>query len=192
MSKKRYKLTNDLLFKAVFGRDEEPSKQLLMHLLNALLERKGTEKITAIEHKNPFSIREKEDEKEVIFDIKVKLMNGQYVDVEMQVNAGKIYRKRSLFYWSKLHSEQEMRGNDYVEVHKSICINIVDSLCIYESEKNHNVFKVLEVNEHFLLDGDLEIHYFQLPKIHDIIVTDEGYKSWMYFIKIWVIRSKMK
>jgi hypothetical protein len=67
MSKKRYKLTNDLLFKAVFGRDEEPSKQLLMHLLNALLERKGTEKITAIEHKNPFSIREKEDEKEVFF-----------------------------------------------------------------------------------------------------------------------------
>ncbi len=183
MSKKRYKLTNDLLFKAVFGRDEEPSKQLLMHLLNALLERKGTEKITAIEHKNPFSIREKEDEKEVIFDIKVKLMNGQYVDIEMQVNAGKIYRKRSLFYWSKLHSEQEMRGNDYVEVHKSICINIVDSLCIYESEKNHNVFKVLEVNEHFLLDDDLEIHYFQLPKIHDIIMTDEGYKSWMFFIK---------
>jgi predicted transposase/invertase (TIGR01784 family) len=76
-----------------------------------------------------------------------------------------------------------MRGNDYVEVHKSICINIVDSLCIYESEKKHNIFKVLEVNEHFLLDDDLEIHYFQLPKIHDIIVTDEGYKSWMFLIK---------
>jgi predicted transposase/invertase (TIGR01784 family) len=94
MSKKRYKLTNDLLFKAVFGRDEESSKQLLMHLLNALLERKGTEKITAIEHKNPFSIREKEDEKEVIFDIKVRLMNGQYVDIEMQVR----YIEKEVFF----------------------------------------------------------------------------------------------
>ena len=102
---KKYPLTNDLLFKAVFGRDDETSKYLLKELLNALLHLEGSNKIKDLTHKNPFSIVSSYAEKETIFDIKVELDNGEQVDIEMQVEATYAYRKRSLFYWARMHSE---------------------------------------------------------------------------------------
>lgn len=167
----KYPMTNDLLFKAVFGREEELSKFLLMELLNALLNLKGRERIQQLTHKNPFSLVGNYTEKETIFDIKVILESGELVDIEMQVEATFAYRKRSLFYWSKLHSEQPLRGKNYNEVCRSICINIVNSSCILESDKLHNVFRVIESEEHFVLCNDLEIHYFQLPNLSGIITS---------------------
>jgi len=146
---KRYPLTNDLLFKAVFGREEEQSKYLLKSLLNALLHLEGNKQIKTLTHKNPFSIVDSYTEKEIIFDIKVELDNGDQVDIEMQVQANGTYRKRSLYYWAKLHSEQALKGQDYEEVVKSICINIVDAKCLHESKKAHNFFQVIDCNEHF-------------------------------------------
>ena len=102
LQEKKYPLTNDLLFKAVFGQENEKSKYLLKELLNALLHLQGEQRIKELIHRNPFSIAESYTEKETIFDIKVVLENGDQVDIEMQVEAKQSYRKRSLFYTRKL------------------------------------------------------------------------------------------
>ena len=107
------------------------------------------------------------------------------MDIEIQVNASAAFRKRSLFYWSKLHSTQPLKGHEYDEVVKSICINIVNSACIHESNELHNTFKVLEQQEHFELCDDLEIHYFQLPNLYAIINKQEfnDEEAWMLLIR---------
>ena len=182
---KQYPLTNDLLFKAVFGQETEESKYLLKEMLNAILHLEGDKRICELTHKNPFTIVESYTEKETIFDIKVVLDNKEQVDIEIQVNASAVFRKRSLFYWANLHSTQPLRGQEYEEVVKSICINIVNSTCIHESNQLHNIFKVLDNEEHFELCDDLEIHYFQLPNIYAIMNKGEfnDEEAWMLLIR---------
>ncbi len=53
--RREFSLFNDYEFKAVFGQDNERSKQALMSLLNAILERKD-DPITAIRILNPIII----------------------------------------------------------------------------------------------------------------------------------------
>ena len=53
--RKEFRLFNDYEFKAVFGQDNERSKQALMSLLNAILDRKD-DPITAIRILNPIII----------------------------------------------------------------------------------------------------------------------------------------
>ncbi|MBN2220796.1 MAG: Rpn family recombination-promoting nuclease/putative transposase [Vallitaleaceae bacterium] len=186
LQEKKYPLTNDPLFKAVFGQENEKSKYLLKELLNALLHLQGEQRIKELTHRNPFSIAESYTEKETIFDIKVVLENGDQVDIEMQVEAKQSYRKRSLFYWSKLHSKQPIKGQNYENTVKSICINIVNSRCIRESDDAHSVFRVLEDKKHFLLCDDLEIHYFQLPNLRGIIELSKAEideEAWLLFIR---------
>ena len=53
--RREFRLSNDYEFKAVFGQDNERSKQALMSLLNAILDRKD-DPITAIRILNPIVI----------------------------------------------------------------------------------------------------------------------------------------
>ena len=77
-------IKNDVIFKAVFGRDNEDCKTLLIYLLNLILKR-DKDPIVDIEYKNPFEIREYVDDKETILDIKVTTNSGEIIDLEIQL-----------------------------------------------------------------------------------------------------------
>ena len=64
-------LKNDLVFKAVYGSDNEESKFILKNLLNKILERTDNP-IVDLTYKNPFNLREYTDDKESVLDIKVE------------------------------------------------------------------------------------------------------------------------
>lgn len=181
----RLSLQTDLVFKAVFGRDTIESKILLIDLINTILNRKGADKITDITHKNPFVLQKDIDDKAVILDIKAETNIGELIDIEMQVNYNNLYRSRSLYYWAKLHSNQLSKGENYQKVMKSISINIMAKACFDESMKNHLTFKVMEVEEQFILSNDLEIHYVQLPMFDDTIEVElmDRLTEWMTFLK---------
>ncbi|WP_347489609.1 PD-(D/E)XK nuclease family transposase [Desulfoscipio sp. XC116] len=61
---------NDLVFKALFAREEPRSRIILIDLLNSLLGLCGDEKIISITHLNPFNYKEYPDDKSSILDIK--------------------------------------------------------------------------------------------------------------------------
>ncbi|MDD2482594.1 MAG: PD-(D/E)XK nuclease family transposase, partial [Lutispora sp.] len=49
---------SDIVFKALFGREEKKSKIILIDFLNSILALEREEKITEIIHLNPFNIKE--------------------------------------------------------------------------------------------------------------------------------------
>jgi len=70
------RLTNDFVFKMVYGSDTEESKFILKSLLNKILGRED-DPIVSIEYKNPFILKESMDEKETVLDIKAETNNRE-------------------------------------------------------------------------------------------------------------------
>lgn len=79
-----WNMTNDLIFKVIFGRDTIASKLLLVDLVNTVL------------------------------DIKAKTDSGIFINIEMQVDRQNDYFERALYYWAQLYTEQLKEGYIYV------------------------------------------------------------------------------
>ena len=68
------------------------------------------DRIEKITYLNPFNDREHEKDKQSIMDIKVETETGEKIDIEVQINDVDDYKKRSLYYWSKLYAETIEKG----------------------------------------------------------------------------------
>ena len=157
-------LTNDLVFKAVYGRNTEASKAALIALLNRLL---GKEKdpIVWLNCENPFNYRTCKEEKETIMDIKVRLSSGQLLDLEMQVNHLSEYVNRSIYYMGKLINESLESGEDYDMMKESIIISIVDGTLFGEFEKVYSTYYLKEDETNHKLSELTQINFLELGKI---------------------------
>ena len=175
----------DFVFKALFGREDEVSKELLIELLNDILRAKGEDLIVSVEYLNPFNYKEHEFDKLSVLDIKAKTDKGERVNIEVQVKQDNNYRKRSLYYWAKTYAETIGEGESYDSLKKTIVVNIMSYNAISESEKLHTHFKLIEREENFTLTEDLQIHYLELPKLPEDkeILELEGVELWVAFFR---------
>ena len=175
----------DFVFKALFGREDEVSKELLIELLNDILRAKGEDLIVSVEYLNPFNYKEHEFDKLSVLDIKAKTDKGERVNIEVQVKQDNNYRKRSLYYWAKTYAETIGEGESYDSLKKTIVVNIMSYNAINESEKLHTHFKLIEREENFTLTEDLQIHYLELPKLPEDkeIEELEGVELWVAFFR---------
>lgn len=176
---------NDFVFKALFGREDNECKTLLISFLNALFKLKEFEKIIEIEYLNPFNLKEYSEDKLSILDIKVRTETGERINIEMQVRDTDNYRKRSLYYWSRLYGETISESEAYNTLKKCIIVNILDFNLLHETGKYHSLFKIRDIDEGYVLTDDLEIHYIELEKFNDAkSVEDMDLKElWVTFIK---------
>ena len=67
--------------------------------------------------------KELEDDKYGILDVKVKLKNGIKIDFEMQVIYYDCWEKRTIYYLSKMYTEQLKAGEDYDKLQKCTFLN---------------------------------------------------------------------
>lgn len=183
--KNSLRLVIDFAFKHIFAQGGETSKFILMDLLNSILDYSEDDKITKIVYLNPFNDRERESDKLSIMDIKVETGKKELIDIEVQINDADDYRKRSLYYWSKLYPDTIKKGEPYFNFKKSIVINILDFKLLYETKNYHNIFTVMEVTEKFKLNNDMSIHYIELPKFDDTknVEVMNDLEKWVTFIK---------
>lgn len=175
----------DFAFKKVFAGEGEESKHILRDFLNSILELESDEKIKEIVYLNPFNDREHDNDKQSIMDIKVKTEKNELIDIEVQINNIDNYRKRSLYYWSKLYGETIKKGEPYYKLKKSIVINILDFNIINENNKYHNVFVIKEREDNTLFVEDLEIHYIELSKFKASKKVEEftELEEWIAFLR---------
>ncbi len=175
----------DFVFKQIFASDKKESRIVLMDLLNAILGLKEEEKITEIIYLNPYNDKAYEDDKISIMDVKVKTQKDEVIDIEVQINNKDNYRKRTLYYWSKMYGETIEKGKAYETLKKCIVVNILDFNLLQETKKYHSKFRVKEIAENFELLDDLEIQYIELPKFNDTKhIEDMGQlEHWLVFIK---------
>ncbi len=163
-------LTNDLIFKKIFSKDECNSE--LKDLLEGILETK----IQKVEVKNPELPKNILGEKLARLDIKAKINDKITLDIEMQTRDEYNLGNRSLVYLSKLISPQLMPGDEYKYLKKTISIWILN-FNFFKTNTYHNIahmrFDKIKKEEYVdmgykeengLVTENAEIHFIELPK----------------------------
>lgn len=154
---------NDVAFHFVFGRNVR--KRNLINLLNAILSETGQAPILDL------AVQETQFDPKLVamkncrLDLQAQTIDNRLINVEVQVSNQANMEKRSLFYWGKLFASQLKAGQDYLELRKTIAINILDFPYLGNG-KVHSVYKLFELNTFNPLTDVLEIHFLELPRLH--------------------------
>lgn len=177
--------SNDFAFKQLFGGNNRNSTLLLIDLLNSILDWPAERRIESIVYLNTFSDGEYDQSKQSIMDIKVQTAAGEVIDIEMQIRDVDNYRRRSLYYWSRLYQEQLVKGDIYDELKPCIVISILEFDLIDENPHYHSIFKLQEQERGIILNEDLEIHYLELVKLADVVEVEalNRLEQWLIFIR---------
>ena len=181
-------LKNDLIFKRVYGSDNEESKFILKSLLNKILER-DENPIVDITYKNPFQIQEYKDDKGTILDIKLEadllypdleLYEGAYadlddeeaykrkklIDVEMQIIWHKDMEKRLLAYHGGIMRESLQGSEDYGKMKSTITICITNAIINKDSDDFISKYYFMEAKTHSIFSKMTSIICVELPKVN--------------------------
>ena len=154
------KLKLDVIFKRVFG--NEKNEKIIAAFISDLLEI-PRESIKKIYINNVELAPEYLEQKFSRLDLKMDV-DGRIINIELQVNKESFFKERTLFYWSKLYSEELLAGDEYTELKQTICINIIN-FNLFECEDYHSNFKILESQRNELLTDKFAIHFFELKKV---------------------------
>ena len=180
MTELEYKFTYDLLFKMIFTKHVKLLKSLVATLLSIPLE--------SIEQ---FEIRNAEIPPETLGDKFCRLdinmaVNGQRVDLEVQVDNDGDFPERSLYYWAREYSTALQVGDSYSDLPKAIVISIVSFTMFKDYDGFHSEFHALEVTRHTQLTDKFCLHYFELPKlpVENLSKTDR--------LSLWLALFKAK
>jgi len=169
----KYKFTNDILFKLLFVRNPELLKRLVAALLAIPYESIGEFAVA-----NPETPPEAMGEKFCRLDINMTV-NGQKVDLEIQVDDEGDYPERSLYYWAREFSSALGEGGKYIELPRTIVVSIV-AFKMFECAEFHSEFHALEVKRHEALTDRFCMHFYELPKLPKIVSKDDG------LLKLWL------
>ena len=155
------KLKLDVIFKRVFGNAK--NERIIAAFISDLLEIPRDD-IKAVYIDNVELAPEYFDQKFSRLDIKMDV-DGRIVNIEMQVNREPDFKDRTLFYWSKLYSEELKAGEEYGELKQTICINIIN-FDLFDCEDYHSNFRIIEKERSELLTDKFAIHFFELRKLN--------------------------
>ncbi len=180
---KRLKVKNDFIFQKIFGQNEH--KEILLDFLNAVLWQEGDKKLADIEIlENNRLKKDNIDDKLGILDIRAKTAAGEQINIEIQLVNQYNMDQRTLFYWSKIFTEQLKEGQPFQSLKKTITINIIDFNYI-GVDNYHTVFHLWEDHEKsYKLTDVLEIRFIELPKFRKAKPDlNKPLDRWLIFIE---------
>ena len=185
--KKLFKITlrNDYAFKRVFGVEE--NKDVLQDLLECILDIQpediaGLELLDKELHKDLIS------DKTGILNVKLRLKNNTIIDIEIQNRWNNEFVQRTIFYWTKMYTENLKTSEVYTKLPKCITINIAGE-GFDLNNLIHSEYNVIEKHINDRLSDELEIHFLNLAKVkeqQESFEQDEKKKklyNWLKFIK---------
>ena len=154
------KLKLDIVFKRIFG--DERNKDIITSFIADILEI-PFDSIKSLSINNVELVPNYYDNKFSRLDLKLTV-DERIINVEMQVNSVTAFKDRTLFYWSKLFSEELKPKEEYKELHQTICINIL-GFNLFDCKCYHSHFQVIEKDRHELLTDKFSIHFLELKKL---------------------------
>ena len=172
MRKLEYTFKTDTLFKMLFVQYPELLKKLVADLLGISVESIGQFVI-----RNPEMPPENLGDKFCRLDINMTV-NGQRVDLEVQVSNEGDYPERVMYYWAREFSSALLTGQGYSTLPRTIVISIIDFILL-ECEEYHSFFQPLEVTRHTLLSDKMGFHFFELPKLPADVSEDNMLLLWL-------------
>jgi predicted transposase/invertase (TIGR01784 family) len=176
MTKLEHPLTNDVLFKLLFVRYPELLKRLAAELLGL-----DFESISELNIRNPEMPPDYPGDKFCRLDISMTL-DGQRINLEIQVQNKGDYPARTLFHWAREYSNSLAEGEPYEKLPRTFVISIVD-FKLFDCEEFDSKFRALEVKRHTLLSDNFNIIFFELPKIPESVNAESGLELWLALFK---------
>ena len=170
----KLKLTNDFIFKKVFGK--KGNESILKDLLEAILKMK----IKKIELQAEVELeRELIDDKTGVLDIEATIDDNTIIDIEMQMRNQYNMKERSLFYWAGLYYTGLKKKEEYKENKRAITINIVN-FDMFKEGPYHEKIELRREYKNILLTNKLEIHFIQLSKFLKEGQEEKDKKMWQW------------
>ena len=130
---------------------------------------------------NTYLKKEHEDDKQGILDVRISMNDNTEIDIEIQVAKFPSWQARSLFYWSKLYSEQIQSGQNYDTLKKCISISILD-FELLPIHKFYSCYHLAEDTDHSIYTDKIEFHVIELPKIPEEFKNDNLILLWAKFL----------
>ncbi|HAT4114548.1 TPA: Rpn family recombination-promoting nuclease/putative transposase [Clostridium perfringens] len=153
----------DFVFKKIFG--TEKNKPILINFLNAVI--KPITPIKDVEIKNNDIDKDFIEDKFSRLDVKATTSNKEHINIEIQVKNEYNMIQRTLYYWSKMYSEQIQNRDNYSKLERTVCINILNFKYL-KNDKYHNAYRLKEITSNEELTDLQEIHFIELPKFNEI------------------------
>ena len=153
----------DFVFKKIFG--TEKNKPILINFLNAVI--KPPTPIKDVEIKNNDIDKDFIEDKFSRLDVKATTSNKEHINIEIQVKNEYNMIQRTLYYWSKMYSEQIQNRDNYSKLERTVCINILNFKYL-KNDKYHNAYRLKELTSNEELTDLQEIHFIELPKFNEI------------------------
>jgi len=176
VAKLDYTFKTDTLFKILFVKYPDLLKRLVAELLNIQIVSIGEFIITNTEIP-PEALKEKFCRLDIHMTI-----NGQHVDLEVQVADDHDYPERTLFYWARDYSSALGTGQQYIKLPRTVIISIIN-FELFDCEDFHSQFETLEVTRHTRLTDRMCLHYFELPKVPFSDSVDNELRLWLSLFK---------
>ena len=166
--------TVDFCFKELM-QDEKVRKGLIAALLN--VEPTEVESTTLM----PTILRKRyPEDKYGILDVRVELKSGVQIDLEMQVESYDFWANRSVYYVSKMYTEQIKEGEDYDKLKKCIQVGI---LCfpLFEDDKCCRRIALCDTESGEEYTDLIEMHVLELSKLPPEQQNETDLMKWMRF-----------
>lgn len=127
--------------------------------------------------------REHEDDKQGILDVRLLMNNDAEIDIEIHLSQLKVWAERSLFYLSKMYTEQISPGQGYHVFKKCINISILDFELFPDETEFYSCFHIREDTRNFIYTDKMEFHLIELPKLPKELREDSSdIEIWAKFI----------
>ncbi len=195
------KLTQDLMFKIYFSKDE----QVLKFLLNTFLPLPPGKWVQAVTILDSSFYPDIATNKRIVMDIKIQLNTGEKVNVEMQSMSKKGFLSRVLFYWSRLYTEDLKKAGEYQNICPVYSLIFTDfdvfkpeqfkvsggKKSLLKNQRRHfiNSFSLrLDDPPHFGLSDDLRIVFVELSRFQREYLSElnnmfDFRDLWCYILK---------
>ncbi len=166
----------DVVFKKLFTSDDEVLRAFVGDILDI-----PRGKIKQIKVENPNILPALIDGKQGQMDLKMSV-DDRIVNIEIQLCNKGDFIDRSLFYWGRMVGDELKSGEDYIELKKTISVNILD-FDLFDWEKPFSSFSIHEDENNALYTDKCAFLCFELKKVNNIIDKNDCKKLWMQLIK---------
>ncbi len=176
---KYYDPRADILFKKIFGRNED----LTISFLNAMLPLKDDELVVSVDYLQPEVLPLIPDLKDSIVDVLCTDQKGRSFIVEMQMYWTSYFKQRVLFNASKIYSSQLKKGKNYETLKPVYGLNLVNDIFDETTEDFYHHYKMCEPEHPEKTIDGIELFFFELPKFQPKTFSDKKMQVlWLKFL----------
>jgi predicted transposase/invertase (TIGR01784 family) len=110
------------------------------------------------------------------------MVDGQQVDLEIQVKNEGDYPERVLFNWAREYSTALPEGGEYLDLPRRVVISIIN-FKLFSCAEYHSEYQALEVTRHYPLTDKMSLHFFELPKIPEDYSEKDMQLLWLLLFR---------